>query len=73
MSSQPLLPSKKGLREAQDLFRKLRKKEPTPELIKIIEEVTHLPEPRESGEKNEKNDDGVAASGTRRHERDLDI
>ena len=34
------LPSKKGLKEAQELFRKLRKKEPSPELIKIIEEVT---------------------------------
>jgi hypothetical protein len=58
MSNQEPLPSKEGLREVQELFRQLRKKEPTPELVKIIEEVTNLPK---SKEKRNNNTDGIAA------------
>ncbi len=61
MSNTGLLPSKKGLREAQELFRKLRKQEPSPELVKIIQEITELPKP-EQNQDSDSND--IAAIGS---------
>jgi hypothetical protein len=40
MSNSESLPSKTGLREAQELLKRLREKKPSDELVKIIDEVT---------------------------------
>ncbi len=41
----PKLPTKEGLKQAQDLFKKRREKKPSERLIRIIDEVTREKSP----------------------------
>lgn len=49
------IPTKEGLAEARKKLKEILHKAPSPELVKIIEEVTH---------DDKKHDDGMAARGS---------
>jgi hypothetical protein len=54
------IPSKGGLVKARKRLNDLRRKEPSPDLVKIIEEVTHVNEKNQIKRDIQK-DEGVAA------------
>lgn len=60
------IPIKGGIDEARRRLKELRKKEPSPELVKIIEEVTH----KDSEKNPEIGSDDIAAKPKNR---DLDL
>ena len=54
------IPSKGGLAKARKRLDDLRRKEPSSELVKIIEEVTHISEKNQI-KKDIQKDEGIAA------------
>lgn len=54
MSNSELLPSKTGLREAQEMLKRLREKKPSDDLVKIVDEVT------EEKDSDDRSDDRAA-------------
>ena len=63
------MPAEGGLDEARRKLKEMRRKEPSPELVKIIEEVTH----RETDEKREIDSSDIAAKPQNYTKRDIDL
>ena len=63
------VPVKGGLDEARRMLKELRKKEPSPELIKIIEEVTN----QETDKKPQADPNEIAAKPGKIPKQDLDL
>ncbi len=64
------IPKKGGLDEARRILNELRRKEPSPELVEIIDEVTHQQPSKKS---NDDAESGIAARRNRRPPTDLDL